>query len=133
MLTGSIVSSIQGEPRLTHDIDIIVSCNVSILKQLGSHFSQQEFYFDDAAVRDAVASNGMFNVIEIASGDKIDFWLLTDSPFDESRFTRKTTIQLFGEPVWISTPEDTILAKLFWAKKSGEAKNRCSMPFAFAR
>jgi len=28
MITGSIVSSLQGEPRSTHDIDILIANNV---------------------------------------------------------------------------------------------------------
>jgi hypothetical protein len=119
MLTGSIVSSIQGEPRLSHDIDIIISGTHRILNILRDHFSETEYYFDATAIEEAIASQHMFNVIDINSGDKIDFWLLTDSAFDESRFARKIKISLFETWAWISTPEDTILAKLLWAKKSG--------------
>jgi hypothetical protein len=31
----------------------------------------------------------MFNLIEVNSGDTVDFWILTDQPFDVSRFARK--------------------------------------------
>jgi hypothetical protein len=71
---------------------------------------------------DRLRMSGLFAIIYVAvynGGDKIDFWLLTDSAFDESRFARKIKISLFGTDTWISTPEDTILAKLLWAKKSG--------------
>jgi hypothetical protein len=124
MLTGSVVSSIQGEPRLSHDIDIIIAPDFSIGKILGEYFASEDFYLDQESVKEAIRSNGMFNMIESASGDKIDFWLLTDSAFDESRFQRRKKILLFGESVWISSPEDTIIAKLFWAKKSGGSEKQ---------
>jgi hypothetical protein len=124
MLTGSVVSSIQGEPRLSHDIDIIIIGDYRIGKILLDHFSPNDFYLDDQAVREAIQAQGMFNLIDIASGDKVDFWLLTDDAFDESRFQRRLTISLFGETAWISTPEDTILAKILWAKKSGGSEKQ---------
>jgi hypothetical protein len=36
MLTGSLVSSLQGEPRSTHDADIVVSIEHSAVKDLVS-------------------------------------------------------------------------------------------------
>jgi hypothetical protein len=49
-------------------------------------------------------------LIDTNEGDKIDFWILTNDSFDESRFERKYTEDLFGAKVKVSTPEDTILA-----------------------
>ena len=33
---------------------------------------------------------GAFNVIDTSEGDRIDFWMLTESAFDRSRFARRT-------------------------------------------
>jgi hypothetical protein len=118
MLTGSIASSIQGEPRLSHDIDILIVGDHRINSILRNHFAVKDYYFDESTIQEAIASQSMFNLIDSNSGDKIDFWFLTDSAFDNSRFTRKIPIVLFGETAWISTPEDTILAKMLWAKNS---------------
>jgi hypothetical protein len=45
------------------------------------------------------------------------FWILTDEPFDTSRFARKRPEESAG--IWLktSTPEDTILAKLRWTQQ----------------
>jgi hypothetical protein len=64
----------------------------------------------------------MFNVIDSFEGDKIDFWLLRDEPFDRSRFGRRYPAPLFGTDVKVSSPEDTILAKLWWARLHGESE-----------
>jgi hypothetical protein len=124
MLTGSIVSSILGEPRLSHDIDIIIDADKKIEQLLLEQFDTENYYLDEYAIRDAIATQGMFNLIDINSGDKIDFWILTDSAFDASRFARRQSVKLFGEIAWISTPEDTMLSKMLWAKKCGGSEKQ---------
>ncbi len=126
MLTGSIASSIQGEPRLSHDIDIIITADRKIVNILSDRFDKQHYYFDESALCEAIASRTMFNLIDIHEGDKIDFWMLTDSAFDNSRFKRKIPITLFNENAWISTPEDTMLAKMLRAKESGGSEKQLS-------
>lgn len=122
MLTGSIVSSIQGEPRSTHDIDIVISIDIADARFIAEAFPEEEFYCDSESIRDAILHKSMFNIIDLTEGDKIDFWLLTDEEFDRSRFSRKHKMPLLGEDIWLSSPEDTILAKLRWSKLSGGSR-----------
>lgn len=119
MVTGSIVSSLQGEPRSTHDIDFVVAVDQSHVVAILSAFPPPRFYLDEQAARQAVRSRGMFNLIDTESGDKVDFWLLTDDPFDRSRFARRCEQDVLGIRLKLTTPEDTILQKLKWAKLSG--------------
>lgn len=122
MFTGSIASSLHGEPRATHDIDLVVRIDQRTVPALLRAFPRPEFYVDEPAVRAAIESDGMFNIVEAAEGGKLDFWLLTDSPFDRSRFSRKYAVQVFDVEIQVSSPEDTILAKLHWAKLSGDGE-----------
>lgn len=119
MVTGSVVSSLQGEPRSTHDIDFVVAVDQSHVVAILSAFPPPRFYLDEQAARQAVRSRGMFNLIDTESGDKVDFWLLTNEPFDESRFARRREQEVLGIRLKLTTPEDTILQKLKWAKLSG--------------
>jgi hypothetical protein len=119
MVTGSVVSSLQGEPRSTHDIDVVVHMNASSIKSLVAAFAPDDFYLSEQAVGDALANRTMFNLLDMKQGDKVDFWILTDEPFDESRFRRKRVVEVFGLRLAVSTPEDTILMKLRWAELSG--------------
>ena len=66
----------------------------------------------------------MFNLVELASGDKVDFWILTDEPFDRSRFARRRIAEVLGLRFPISAPEDTILMKLRWAELSGGSQKQ---------
>jgi hypothetical protein len=119
MVSGSLVSSLQGEPRATHDIDIVVSLEPPDAKQLQTAFPPPEYYLPEDSIRTALATKGMFNLIAAKTGDKVDFWILTDQPFDRSRFSRKYVEEVMGMEISVSSPEDTILMKLSWAHKSG--------------
>jgi hypothetical protein len=119
MITGSVASSLQGEPRATHDIDLVVEISAGQVDGLLNAFPAPDFYVNPEAVREAIRTRGMFNVISVDHGDKVDFWLLTDDPFDQSRFARKYVEEVFGIPLQVSRPEDTILQKLKWAMLSG--------------
>jgi hypothetical protein len=119
MVTGSIVSSMQGEPRTTHDIDVLVNITYPAIPPLVSTFPPPDYYISESAIEDAIRRKSMFNLIDTTDGDKIDFWILTDDPFDQSRFARKYEEKLLGLSMKISTPEDTILMKLRWTNLSG--------------
>ena len=124
MITGSVVSSLQGEPRSTHDIDMLIAIQKSVAKRLVEAFPPPDFYLDEDNLLDAINSQSMFNLIDLNNGDKVDFWILTDEPFDQSRFLRKISEEFIGLEIIISSPEDTILAKLRWAKLSGGSEKQ---------
>lgn len=124
MLTGSIVSSLQGEPRSTHDIDIVINAPGSKARKLIEAFPPPNFYLDEQGVLDAINRQGTFNLIDIKGGGKVDFWILTDDPFDQSRFSRRYSEEFMGLEMQVSSPEDTILAKLRWAKLSGGSEKQ---------
>ena len=119
MAIGSIVSSMQGEPRATHDIDIVVNLPRSKAFALAGAFLPPDYYFDPDAVLEAISTKGMANLIDNRSGDKVDFWLLTENAFDLTRFARRHFEELFGMRIAVSSPEVTILMKLRWSKMSG--------------
>jgi hypothetical protein len=119
MITGSVASSIQGEPRSTHDIDLVVQIPTDAIANLLSEFPLPDFLLQDNAVREAVEKKSMFNLLSLTDGEKVDFWQLTDDPFDLSRFARRQSLAIGKLNVHVSAPEDTILAKLRWSKLSG--------------
>ncbi len=124
MITGSIVSSLQGEPRATHDIDIVVNIEALPIEKLTGAFLPPRFYISKESIQEAIESKTMFNLIDTTEGDKVDFWILTEDPFDASRFERKRKENVYGFDMKISAPEDTILAKLRWAKLSGGSQKQ---------
>lgn len=124
MLTGSVVSSLQGQPRATHDIDIVIAIEKSKAPGLAKAFPPPDFYLDEHSILDAIKNQSMFNLIGLKSGDKVDFWILSDDAFDRSRFSRRYSEEFLGTEMQVSSPEDTILAKLKWAKLSGGSEKQ---------
>ncbi|MEO8568552.1 MAG: hypothetical protein ABI419_05440 [Ginsengibacter sp.] len=124
MLTGSLVSSLQGEPRATHDFDILVNITRAAISPLVNAFTPPDYYISESAIEDAIKHKSMFNLLDTAGGDKIDFWILTGDPFDQSRFARKYEEKMLGLSMKISSPEDTILMKLRWAHLSGGSEKQ---------
>lgn len=124
VVTGSIVSSLQGEPRSTHDIDIVVSIDSWGVDQLKKAFPPPRFYLDEQAAKEEIRRQGMFNLIDTDLGDKIDFWILTEDPFDQSRFARRSEEEAGGVRFNVTRPEDTILMKLRWAQLAGGSEKQ---------
>jgi hypothetical protein len=124
MLTGSYASSLQGEPRLTHDVDLVVAIAPAAVRSLLLAFPPPDYYLDETAVAEAIARKTQFNLLDVVGGDKVDFWMLTDDPFDQSRFARRYIEEFEGQRLHVSRPEDTILMKLRWAERSGGSEKQ---------
>lgn len=124
MLTGSYASSLQGEPRLTHDIDLVVEISERGARALLSAFSSDDYDLDELSINEARRTKGQFNLMQISTGDKVNFWMLTDDPFDRSRFARRSKEEIEGQQLHVSKPEDTIIMKLRWAEMSGGSEKQ---------
>jgi hypothetical protein len=124
MVTGSIASSLYGEPRLTHDIDIVVALAPDSIDVFLRAFQAPAFYLSCESILGAIGNQSMFNLLDVLGGDKVDFWILTTEPFDCSRFSRRRRQTVEATQIDVSTPEDTILAKLRWSELSGGSEKQ---------
>jgi hypothetical protein len=95
MVSGSLASSLQGEPRATHDIGLVVAVSADDVARLARRLDDPGLFLDEDSAADAVAHSTLFNLIEISTGDKVDLWPLTDDPFD-----RSSSIADVGLPRW---------------------------------
>lgn len=124
MVTGSFASTIHGEPRLSHDIDIVIDLQPDHVASVAARFQELDFYADEESLAEAVARQDQCNFIHMDSGEKVDFWVLTESPFDRARFDRRVQAPYDGHTLWVSSPEDTILMKLIWDQQSGGSEKQ---------
>lgn len=123
-VTGSMATIAYGEPRLTNDIDIVIDLPREQVDAFCAGFASDEFYVSLAAVAEAVRAKRQFNVIHPGAGFKIDFMLLTDSDFDQSRRQRRRPISLLPErTVPFASPEDVIVKKLAYYREGGSEKH----------
>ena len=120
MVSGGVAVSFWGFPRTTHDIDIVIEAQEKDKNKIIKIF-EKDFYISDEAVEEAIKNRFTFNIIDNKSGLKIDFWLLKKDAFGKSEFSRKIKERMFGEDIFIISPEDLVLCKLmgFEETKSG--------------
>lgn len=111
MVSGGMAVSFWGFPRTTHDIDIVIEAQEKDKNKIIRLF-EKDFYISDVAVEEAIKNRFTFNIIDNKSGLKIDFWLLKRDAFGKSEFQRKLKKRMFGEDIFIISPEDLILCKL---------------------
>jgi hypothetical protein len=72
MLTGSFVSAHHGASRSTLDIDIVIAPTAEQLHRLVKLLPTEEYYVEVEAAIDALQRESLFNVIDLATGWKID-------------------------------------------------------------
>ncbi len=117
MLSGSVASSFYGQPRMTRDIDIVIELAFEHVSRLLEVFAG-EFYIDDEDITDAVRRQGMFNIVHYQAVVKIDFIVRKDSPYRKLEFARRIKKSIADFTLWVVSPEDLLISKLFWAKDS---------------
>lgn len=124
MIAGSLASTAHGLPRTTQDIDIVIDPpDGAALDSLVTALLADQFYVDADATREAMQQRSMFNAID-RSAWKINFILRKARPFSVEEFSRRAAVELLGVPVFIASPEDTIVAKLEWSKLSGGSERQ---------
>jgi hypothetical protein len=122
MVTGSFAVNFYGIPRTTHDIHLVVQIHVTDADRLAREFPS-DFYADAEMMRQAIEQQFMFNVIDPTSGLKVDFWILKRDAYDAERFRRRRAQTVFGQTIWMPSPEDVILSKLLWYKEAPTDKH----------
>ncbi|MGH7213798.1 MAG: hypothetical protein ACREIT_03425 [Tepidisphaeraceae bacterium] len=124
MVTGSTASSMQGNPRSTHDIDLVVQITPADIPKVRAAFPPDDYAFDDVAAVEAIRRRDMFQLWHYKSGDKVDFWTLKPEPYDQSCFARRHRETVYGVGIFVSRPEDTILQKLKWSVMCGGSEKQ---------
>lgn len=123
---GSLASSVFGLVRATMDADLIADIHPEQIALL-VNVLKNEFYIDAEMILDAVLHSSSFNLIHLESMFKVDVFVLKQQPFDLVQMKRRVPLiieETNPSPVYFSTAEDMILAKLTWFRSSGEVSER---------
>jgi len=116
MLTGSFASAYYGIPRATQGIDFVVTAAPAQLRTFVQLLPSDEYYADLDAALEAQRRQSLFNVIDLASGWKIDLIMRRSRPFSDEEFGRRRRISLSGIDLFVASAEDVVVSKLEWAK-----------------
>jgi hypothetical protein len=117
MLTGSFAMNYYAQPRMTRDIDLVVDLSDRSVDSIVRLF-EPDYYIPAEAVRVAIAHRTMFNLIHQDSVIKVDIIVLKDEPYRQEEFSRRRSITVGNDRIFIVSLEDLILSKLFWARDS---------------
>jgi hypothetical protein len=125
MLVGSMASSTYGDPRSTLDIDIVVDLGLDQVDSLCDAFPAGEnFYVSPDAARTAVSRGGQFNVIHYTSAGKIDFMIARRDAWGKTQLERRQREWIVpGVEGYVASPEDVIIAKLWYHHEGGSDKH----------
>ncbi len=123
-VVGSVAASLQGEPRSTNDIDMVLQLDEARVATFCAAFPPPDYYCSLDAARDAVRRRFQFNVIQLTTGLKVDIIIATNSEFDRSQFARGGAVLVDDtHEVFVASPEDVILKKLEYFKLGGSEKH----------
>lgn len=122
---GSVASSLQGEPRSTNDIDIILELPVGRVRDFVSALGK-EFEVDVDMLRDALLHGRTCNIFFLPSILKVDLFAVGATPYDAVEFSRRRAVAVNaqGDTLVVKSPEDTILRKLLWFREGGGVSDR---------
>ena len=127
LVAGSLASSVYGVPRATQDVDLVADLTLSDADRL-QQLLADEFYVDANMIRDAVRSEGSFNVIHLATMFKADVFLMRRNEWSHEEMRRARSEELEGPEglvtVRFASPEDTLLHKLTWYRLGDEVSDR---------
>jgi hypothetical protein len=116
MLTGSFASAHYGAPRSTQDMDLVIEATPAQLQAFVNVLPSSDYYVDPDAAREAHQRQSMFNVIDLATGWKVDFIIRKSRAYSREEFGRRQKAIVQGVSLFITTVEDTVISKLEWAK-----------------
>ena len=123
---GSLASSLHGVMRSTLDVDIVADMKLEHIPLLVAALSK-EFYADDEMMRDAIEHHSSFNLIHYETAFKVDIFIRKPRDFDRMQLERRQASVIATDPertIYVTSPEDTILAKLEWYRLGGETSDR---------
>ena len=118
MLTGSLASSVHGEPRSTQDIDLVIDPDPESLERFLAGLDRDRFYVSDSGARRALGQRDMFNVIDMTTSWKFDLVVRKERPYSRVEFDRREVTEVLGLRLALASAEDVVLAKLEWGLAS---------------
>jgi hypothetical protein len=126
MVTGSVASMAYGEPRLTHDVDIVIEISREHCERFGELFPGEEFYCPPVEVlliESARPQRGHFNLIHHDTGLKADIYPCGRDRLSAWGLDHARKLVVDHSEVWIAPPEYVIARKLEYYAEGGSEKH----------
>lgn len=127
MATGATAAILYGQPRVTNDLDVVLTLDDASRTVLFQIFSETEFYVPpETVIRAEQARNqrGHFNLIHHETGYKADIYLTGSDPLHAWAMPLRRRLQ-WNETTQISVapPEYVVLRKLEYHREGRSTKH----------
>ncbi|MEI6806341.1 MAG: hypothetical protein WCK49_07550 [Myxococcaceae bacterium] len=125
MIVGSVASMTYGEPRMTHDLDLVVQVMPRDAAKFEQIFPSEEYYCPpEEIVKPEILRQGQFNLIHHDTGLKIDIVIRKGSEHAKMEFARRSRVPFWqNSEVFMASPEDVILKKLEYFREGASQKH----------
>lgn len=125
-VTGSLASTLHGEPRTTNDADLVTLLRPTDFERLSRELAPR-FFVDEEEFTRATKTGRSFNLIDEVELAKVDVFCPHDE-YVRVALERAVRLQLerdepFSE-VYVSSAEDSVLSKLRWYRAGHEVSDR---------
>ena len=117
MLTGSMAMNYYAQPRMTRDIDVVITISPVDVGRIVALF-RPDYYVSEESIRESLAHESVFNLIHQESVIKVDCIIRKSSEYRKTEFERRQKISILDFTTFIVSKEDLIISKLSWAKDS---------------
>jgi len=124
LIGGSLASSTHGLTRATANADILADLK-------GNHIDdfvealETDFYVSKDSVVEAISRCSSFNLIDYATGFKVDIFTPKNRNFDRMQLSNRVQLAVStDETAFFASPEDTVIAKLEWYRAGAEVSDR---------
>ncbi len=110
LLVGALSSNLYGIPRSTKDADFLVLLSEGDMAAIAARLGPQpQVNFETVTAK----TRYVVHLVDVPY--RIEFFCMSDDPFDRERFARRKLWPLLGRRVFVPTPEDVIIVKLRWS------------------
>jgi hypothetical protein len=127
MVTGATAAILYGQPRVTNDLDVVLSLNDQTRSALLRAFPETEFYAPPESViqaEQARLQRGHFNLIHLESGYKADIYLAGADPLHAWALPLRRRLHWSDRlQVAVAPPEYVVLRKLEYYREGRSTKH----------
>jgi hypothetical protein len=125
MVIGGFAAILYGEPRLTIDVDIVVDIKPQHIRHFVAAFPIPDYYVSEEGIRNSLRRRFPFNVIQPATGAKVDLVPLPRDLCTRAAFERRqrTEYDQAGHSATFIVAQDILLAKLTAFEETGSDKH----------
>lgn len=123
-VTGSVAALLYGEPRMTHDVDLVLTLSDREVPRVLEAFPESDFYvppLDVVRIEVRRSTHGHFNLIHHETGFKADLYLTGHDPLHAWAMGRRR--RAADDAFWVAPPEYVIVRKLAWYREGGSQKH----------